>query len=122
MSTSVQGSVFALARWFQPERFANRPEDDFVRDEILNDLYDAEAVAVCGDTVLVRTAKGACMIEKRDAGCRSALVNFDYVSNERWERTSFWMNESSVRDLGETLRSKPRADFDAIFVGAAGTR
>jgi hypothetical protein len=122
MSTTLVGSAFALARWFQPERFANRPEDDYVRDEILNDLYDAEAVAVRGDTVLVRTAKGACMIEKRDVGCKSALVDFDYVSSERWERTAFWMNESSVRDLGEALRSKPRADFDAIFVGAEGTR
>jgi hypothetical protein len=87
MSTTLVGSAFALARWFQPERFANRPEDDYVRDEILNDL-----------------------------------VEFDYVSSERWERTAFWMNESSVRDLGEALRAKPRADFDAIFVGAEGTR
>lgn len=109
--------AFTLARWFQMERYANRPEDDFVRDEILNDLYAAEAVAVSGDSLLVRTPNGACFVERKTVD-GAPLVMFDYVWNERWERTNFWMNASSVEHLGEHLLAVPRADFDSIFAGA----
>jgi hypothetical protein len=113
----ITGSAFALARWFQPERYADRPEDDFVREEILSEVYNAEACAVHDGTVLVRTPSGACCIEKIDAD-GSPLVTFDYVSNTNWTRTKFWMNASSVRDLGDRLRAVPRASFDALFVGS----
>lgn len=116
MAATLNGDAFSLARWFQPERYANRPEDDFLREEILNDLYHAQAVAVQGDSTLVRTPLGACCIEPHPQ--QEGLLVFDYVSNERWERTSFWMNRSSVRDLGDVLRAASRADYDAIFVGA----
>lgn len=46
------GSAFKLARWFQPERYANKPEDDFVRGEILGDLYEAEAVGITADATV----------------------------------------------------------------------
>lgn len=113
----MNGSAFSLARWFQMERYANRPEDDFVREEILTEVYQAERVAVSGKTVLVKTPNGACMIERRDVD-GSPLVFFDYVENARWTRTNFWMNASSVRDLGERLRSVPTGDFNALFIGA----
>lgn len=114
----MHGSAFALARWFQPERYANRPEDDFVREEILGDLYAATTVAVHTDgTTLVRTPNGAAMVEAYDD--RGApLVRFDYVRHDRWERTAFDMNASSVRHLGDHLRTLPRVPFDELFVGA----
>jgi hypothetical protein len=113
--------AFDLARWFQTERYANRPEDDFVREEILNDLADAEALAsglVGGvHTTLVRTPNGACMVEFRVVE-GAPLVLFDYVRHDRWERTKFWMNESSVSDLLARLDSVPQKAFDDLFVGA----
>lgn len=114
--SSVVGSVFALARWFQPERYADRPEDDFVREEVLSEVYRAEAVAVHDGVVLVRTPSGACSIECDD---ERGLVTFDYMTNASWSRTRFWMNKSSVSDLGDILRAAPRVDFDSLFVGAA---
>jgi hypothetical protein len=110
-------SAFGLARWFQTERYANRPEDDFLREEILDDLYaNGQAVACQNGTVLVRTANGAAMIERRDEQ-GSPLVVIDYVRHDRWERTNFWMNASSVSDLGERLRALPRESFDVLFAG-----
>lgn len=111
----MNGSAFALARWFQSSRYVNRPEDDFVREEVLAEVWNAEAVGIAEDgTVFVRTPHGACAIEKIT---EAQIVNFDYVENDRWTRTTFWMNASSVRSLGERLRSVPRESADAIFLG-----
>lgn len=112
---TLTGSTFALARWFQPEQYANRPEDDFVREDILNDLATADAVGIdASGTILVRTEGGACAI---DCDETTGLVHFDYVSNTAWTRTRFWMNAASVRDLGAALRALPRVPFDSLFVG-----
>lgn len=107
-------TAFKLTRWFQPERYANRPEDDFVREEILNDLASPRAVAVTEDgTIFVETETGACAVERKPNG----LVTFDYVRNDRWERTAFWMNASSVTDLGDVFRAARRVTADEIFTG-----
>lgn len=120
---AVEGSAFALARWFAPERYVNRPEDDFVREEVLTEIWNAEAVATSREaggkvTVWVRTPNGAAAIETRLVD-ESPLVVFDFVRNDRWERTNFWMNPSSVAVLGARLRNVPRVTADEIFVGAA---
>lgn len=113
----MKGSAFALARWFQPERYANKPEDDFLREELLNELYDADVVAKAPDgSMLVRTPNGAAMVEKDVPA--DFLVNFDVVSHTNWTRTSFWMNTSSVEDLLARLDDLPEVEFDALFVGA----
>lgn len=49
-------------------------------------------------------------------GCK--LVLFDHVQNDRWVHQQFWMNATSVGDLGDRLRALPRVSFDALFVGA----
>jgi hypothetical protein len=112
-------SAFDLARWFTIPEDASGAGDDFIREDILGDLYaNARAVGIHEGTVLVETERGMAMIERdpRD------IVVFDYVENDRWRRVRFWMNASSVRDLGERLRALPRRPFDEMFTGATTTR
>lgn len=106
---------FTLARWFQTERFANRPEDDFVREEVLGELSQAEAVAKHGDELAVKTPHGVCLIEPKEVQ-GSKLVVFDYVEDARWTRTNFWMNASSVDGLLAELRSVRSCGFDDLFL------
>jgi hypothetical protein len=123
MTTHAAGfKAFKLARWFTQADYVNGPEDGMdetgmtARERILADLYHAERVAVHGDTVLVKTPNGACMIERETVeGCE--LVTFDYVEDARWTHTAFWMNASSVTGLGDHLRTVPRAEFNDLFFG-----
>lgn len=123
-AATLTGNVFSLARWFQAPVNANGADEEIgedgmdTRERILSDLYRATAIAIHDDgTVLAITPNGAAMIEKKDVdGC--ALVVFEYVRNDRWGKTQFWMNASSVKGLGDYLRSLPRRPFDALFVGA----
>jgi hypothetical protein len=114
----MSASAFELARWFQAERYANRPEDDFVRDEVLEALYQrTECVGHGKDgQMLAKTDQGMCMVEFRNVD-GSPLVTFDFVSDSNWTRTSFWMNASSVDDLVNHLEQfEPVGDFDEMFV------
>lgn len=113
----MEGNAFSLARWFNIPADASGPYDDEVREEILSDLYaNAKAVGVLEGKTFVQTEKGAAIIEPH--ADYPEVVVFDYVENRRWRRVSFWMNASSVSDLGEVLRSVPRRPFDELFVGA----
>jgi hypothetical protein len=112
---TLTGSVFALARWFDIPVEASGPYDDEKREEILGDVYDATVVGVSGNKVIARTPLGACIMEATENG---QLVEFDHAHDGLWKRTRFWMNASSVRHLGDHLRTLPRRPFDELFVGA----
>jgi hypothetical protein len=114
---SMSGSAFALTRWFDEAKDASGPEDDAIRESILNDCYEATAVAYQGEVVLVKTPKGAVMLTAENRGA-AHLIWFDAVEDERWTRTRFWMNARSVSGLGEWLEKRPRASFGEIFLGA----
>lgn len=108
-------TAFTLARWFQPEEEINGVTHDELREEILSEVQNATAIAVKGSTVLARTPRGVCAMEAKEVrGCK--VVTFDMVWNDRWTRQSFWMNASSVADLGAALRTKPRVAFNTVFV------
>ena|ERR1017187_7760737 len=107
--------AFTLARWFTPATEANAPEDDFVREDILSAVAQATIVAVSGKTTMVKTPKGIVAIEAKSVqGC--PIVDFDFVEDGRWNHIRFWMNASSVKSLGDILRTKPRGNFDDLFV------
>lgn len=107
-------NAYALARWFDIPRDASGPCDDLTRELVLDDVMHATAVAVSGDDVLARTPLGACMMRTNDDDT-CPLVFFDHVRNDRWTRVTFWMNASSVRDIGNALRLAPRASLDDLF-------
>lgn len=99
-----------------PIKFADGPADDFLREELLNDVYLASAVAVNADRlVLAKTPRGCCVM--RVTSERGAeIVMFDHLAGD--QRVSFWMNKSSVRDLGDHLRKLPRVAWSALIVEA----
>lgn len=103
-------SAFTLARWFTAPVNANGSHDDVQREEVLSEVYQASIVAVSGSTTMVKTPNGVVAIERK-----ADLVDFDYVADTTWTHIRFWMNASSVKDLGHVLRSKPRGDFDSLF-------
>ena len=117
MASTLNGSSFALARWFGPVEDVNGASGDFVREEILNEVYQGTRYGVRGQRVIVETPNGMAIVERKEiSGC--PVVTFDFVRNDRWTRQQFWMNLSSVLDLSNTLRKLPRVSFDELFVGA----
>jgi hypothetical protein len=107
---------FSLARWFDSPHDASGPQDDAARERVLDDVMHATLVAVNGDEVLVRTPTGACHIEVVEQQGVD-LVMFDHVEDGRWNRVRFWMNASSVVDVGRALRAAPRIDWMSIMTG-----
>lgn len=126
----MRGNPFGLARWFDEARYANAPEDNYIRENVLNDIENFEAVgelSLDAPTTLkhyiVRTPLGAATIQHvttyedyNDVD----LVVFDHVRNDRWERIDFWFNASSVSDLLDRLEAAPHVNADSLFIG--GTR
>lgn len=112
--------AFALARWFTPARdISGCGMDEFLREELLGDLYGDRVVAHKDEELLVLTARQTVQI--RHLETRGAkLVMFDSVANDKWEHVSFWFNLSSVADLLKALEmeARPEADaFDTLFLG-----
>lgn len=105
-------AAFTLARWFTERREA----DEFLREELLGDLYGDRVVAEQNGKLIVRTLRQTCVIEREDYQ-GSPLVTFDSVANDRWQRVGFWFNLSSVEDLLAALRQEATADFDTLFLG-----
>lgn len=124
----MNGNVFSLARWFDVTRYANRPEDEEVRDRALFDIYEFDAVgelprdAITLEHFIVRTPRGAAIVKRVTEYANLVGVDltvFDYVRNDRWERTSFWFNTRSVSNLLDKLGDAEYVDPDALFVGGA---
>jgi hypothetical protein len=113
----LKGNAHSLAQWFMMPADCNRPQDDEVREKVLNEVYSFQAYAVNGDSVLLKTPNGRVMCTSKTVkGC--PIVEFDWVPTGMWVRQSFWMNKSSVNDLGTKLRASPekRRSFDELFV------
>jgi hypothetical protein len=112
----MNGNPYRLAQWFQIPEDRSGPADDFVREEILSEVYRFTEYAISDRAVIFRTPHGRAIAEARDnGGC--PIVDFDYVPDDRVIRLRFWMNASSVADLGERLRAQPekRRTFDELF-------
>ena len=118
MSKSLTGSSFSLAQWFTPAVDISNDQGEFLREDLINDVYQFTAFGVSKTgQVIVHTPDGRCIIEKKtERGC--SLVWFDYVVNGRWTHYKFWFNESSVKDLGDLFRKSPekRKDFDWLYI------
>ncbi len=110
----MSGRMNALAQWFLQEidiSTDERPVNEEMRLGILNNLYLATAVAPSGQTVFVRTPDGRAALD-----CQDNMVWVDYLPNHSWSRYRFWMNASSLSDLGDTLRSKPRTTVESVML------
>lgn len=113
---------FSLARWFTESVNADKPEYEFLREELLQEeVYKATHVGVSKDKVIVKTPHGVAMVElKTVKGCK--LMVFDFVRDDKWERYNFWYNLSSVKDLGDYFRTLPRVSFNDLFLYGTATK
>ena len=98
-----------LARWFTAPDVCNKPEDDDVREGLLEAIYAAHHVAVADSDVLVAAPRVRAFLTRFDRE-GVPLVGFDVVVEEvvdlPWEgggiapgRYAFWMNVDAVNDL-----------------------
>lgn len=104
-------------KWYSRPISKNGPEDDFVRDRILMQVYQAIEVAYADDkSIITRCFEGRCIVkEEMQQGC--PIVTFNWVSDKDDEHVTFWMNKSSVQDLFMIFRRIPEGDFEDIFSG-----
>lgn len=116
-TTALTGSSFKLAQWFTPAVDISNEQGEFLREDLINDVYQFTAFGVKEGSIIVHTPGGRCIIEKKMEG-KSSLVWFDYVVNGRWTHYKFWFNESSVKDLGNLFRKSPqkRKDYDWLYI------
>lgn len=111
----ITGSVAALVRWFDP---STKEADEFEREDLLRDVYQASAVATNEDGLLVKTPLGQCMIERVSefAGYQDVdITRFHHVRDDRMEARTFWYNTSSVEDLMQRLQRVPVVSFEDLF-------
>lgn len=97
-------------------RSLSGPEDEFLREDILDDVSKATACAVRDGQVIARTPRGACVIRKEAIGGWPVVV-FDHVElieTGPFGRRTFWMNASSAAPIGERLRGLPRRHWADI--------
>lgn len=114
----------ALAVWnATPYVDANIGANDSLREMILSDAYQFSAYAVDGGHVLLVTPLGKTLVRPR-VRCGVDLLEFDHLTTRnhparvaRRARVRFWMNLSSIADLGDRLRAAPekRCPFDSFF-------
>jgi hypothetical protein len=117
------GSTHALAVWFglaTPIHPCTGSDGEATRDRILASVYAFRAFGVSGRTVIIDGPKGRTLIERKMAkGC--PVVVFTHNDRGTWKLSTFWMNASSVRDLGDLLRASPakRIDFMTLYINDA---
>jgi len=108
--------AYDLAAWFDIPQDASGPAGDFLREEILCDLYKVQAWACEDGLVLIQGEHWRAVLETADVD-GVPIVWIDAVKKEQWRRVRFWVNKHSVADLGNLLRSKPgqKVDFTTLL-------
>lgn len=95
---------------------ASGPEDDFLREEILNHLMSPHGVRYEDDHVVVDVSNGIVLIRPHPT---EHVVIFDYV-DDLHKRTNFWMNTHSVGIVLATLnrfKEAPKSCCRDLFTG-----
>jgi hypothetical protein len=116
----MSGTMNSLAVWFQEPIKADGPEDDYVRDDVLNEVTDYVWWARSSPMVngkaqyAVLTRGGRCLIDRGER-----LVEFTWNRHSETVIYSFWMNLYSVMDIFEKFKKDPvnEAKYDDIFTG-----
>lgn len=120
MTMMVNGNGFCLSRWFgqADDISSDSVLDQHQREGILNQLNDflEWASQDKGADILVRVPTGQVRITtKKEEG----LCHFLMVLDDSWVSFKFWMNISSMKDLGEKLRANldKKVDYEALMIG-----
>lgn len=113
---TLTGDAFSLAQWFDIPEDASGPTQDFIREDVLMQVSQFVAWGQGPDGhVIVHAPEGRCIIE---GDADHGIVWFDWVPRDRWGRTRFWMNRSSVAHLARALAvaQDRRRPFDELMV------
>lgn len=85
--------------------------EEELREKFYSDLYKATAVATDGKTTYVDTPKFVAIITVKDN-----IVDFDIITkDDTMLKYNFFFNKSSVKDLGNYLRTVKRVDMKDFF-------
>lgn len=87
--------------------------EEELREKFYSELYKATAVATDGETTYVDTPKFVAIITVYE---RDNIVNFDIITkDDTMLKYNFFFNKSSVKDLGNYLRTVKRVDMKDFF-------
>ena len=103
----------AMTRLFTPPTIVDstHPDHEEIRETALNAARTATAVAVKGSMVLALTPTGTLRgVRTKDTVC------FDGLPANMTTRYTFWMNASSVENVGRDLRNVPRVSMEAAML------
>lgn len=112
----------ALASWIDSPTETNRPldlssaEQDFDREEILDDLSHFTGYAAKGTDVLICTEKGVALLRPHDE--HPELLVIVYGLRRQAQLVTFWMNRSSIGTMfSDLIVAHPdrAADFDLLL-------
>ena len=85
--------------------------EEELREKFYSDLYRATAVATDGETTFADTSKSVAIITVKDN-----IVDFDIITkDDTMLKYNFFFNKSSVKDLGNHLRTVKRVDMKDFF-------
>lgn len=104
-----------LIKLFSNPTYLDKPINKFDREDLLGDLYaNSLSVAILSDkSIAIETPNYIFLAEVVEDG---RIVEFDALSRDRvMIRYNFWMNVSSVKDLGNKLRKLPRKTFEELL-------
>lgn len=105
-----------ISRFFMKPAELNKPED-FLREDLLSEAFKAQKVAVKSDgTGVAFVTDNWVVLADTKIVNGVKIVEFDFISRTaRSLRYAFFMNASSVKSLGDLLRTLPRFDYNDIF-------
>ena len=85
--------------------------EEELREKFYSELYKATAVATDGETTFVDTPEFVAIITVKDN-----IVDFDIITKDDiMVKYNFFFNKSSVKDLGNYLRTVKRVDMKDFF-------
>ena len=88
-------------------------DEEELREKFYSELYKATAVATDGETTYVDTPKFVAIITVYE---HDNIVNFDIITKDDiMVKYNFFFNKSSVKDLGNYLRTVKRVDMKDFF-------
>lgn len=112
----MPGSIHALAKWFQMSVDKSGSEDDFAREEVIDNVMKATHWGEEKDYFIFRSAEGRVIVEQGNQD-GTPLVFFDFVARKTTTRLRFWMNKSSVEELLERAKARAiKVPFETLFI------
>lgn len=127
LETQIMGRMNRLAQWFQAAKdlSTSGTSDEFAREEYMGEMYnfthwashkhDDGQVVVFLDTPKARFAIEPIRDQKKFPG----VMIVEVLPKDNWSKFEFWVNASSIADLGNQMRArkKDQVHADKIFLG-----